>query len=211
MVCAKRSLHGSDVSRIIVACVMAELLNLLCKWLLCDVAHVPLFMDTIGSVAITFYAGLLPGVFVALGLNVLQVLFIAAVTGSPVYPWEMAYALCGVAIVCVTWAFSRTKANFRMGRVIAVLYLVLIALVSAFASSFIGGMIETVNRLFFDGIAYSADQLEHFVRALLGENLGLLASCVIARIPVTVLDRVFCTFAGFGVYWLVCHSEGKRP
>ena len=27
----------------------------------------------------------------------------------------------------------------------------------------------------------------------------------------TVLDRVFCTFAGFGVYWLVCHSEGKRP
>jgi hypothetical protein len=122
----------------------------------------------------------------------------------------MIYALCGMAIVLTTWAFSRKKENFRMDRIITTLYLVLIALLSAFASSIIGGMIETFNRIQFEGVAYDAKLLEQFVRALLGEDLGLYASCVMARIPVTVLDRLICTFAGFGVYKLVLRIEERN-
>lgn len=72
---------------------------------------------------------------------------------------------------------------------------------SAFASSVVGGIIETGNRLHFGNLAYSS-VLEHFVRAFLGENIGILASCIIVRIPVTVLDRIICTFAGYGIYML---------
>ncbi len=195
--------HQKDTPlRLILACVLAELLNLLCVWFFCDQLHVHLFLDTVGTVAITFYAGLVPGLIVAVMFNVIRVFMIAIATKSPVYPWDMIYALCGIAIVLATWACSRKKENFRMGTVITILHLVLIALVSAFASSIIGGTIETFNRIMFQGRAYDSKPLEQMVHTLLRENLGLFASCIMARIPVTMLDRFICTFAGFGLYRL---------
>ena len=188
--------------RITLACILAELLNLLCVWFFCDQLHAHLFLDTVGTVAVTFYAGLVPGLIVAVMFNIMRVLMLAIVTKSPVYPWDMIYALCGIAIVLTTWSCSRKKENFCMDTGITLLHLVLIALVSAFASSIIGGIIESFNRIMFQGKAYDARPLEQMVHALLGENLGLFASCIMARIPVTVLDRFICTFAGFGLYRL---------
>lgn len=197
----------SKLLRIGIAFILAELLNLACKVLFCNVAHIPLFIDTIGTVAVTFYAGLLPGILTAATFNILWVIIIAAISNNPIYPWDMIYAVCGIVIVVITWLFSRKKSNFNISRLITVLYLVLIALVSAFASSVVGGIIESANRIHFGSLAYSS-VLEQFVRAFLGENIGIFASCIIARVPVTVLDRMICTFAGFFVYRLCC-SKGQ--
>ncbi len=196
----KKSL-GSRALRFSIIVLVGEAMNLLFHFLLADAAHIALWFDTIGTVAVTFYAGLVPGVVVAALYNVLCVIILAVASKSPIYPWDMIYALCGIAITVTTWLFARKKENFRMSRLITTLYLVLIALVSAFASSVAGGIIETVNRLHFGNLAYSS-VLEQFVRAFLGENIGILASCIIVRIPVTVLDRLICTFAGFGIYKL---------
>jgi len=197
---------GSRLLRFSIIFLVGEAMNLLFRFLLVDVAHIALWFDTIGTVAVTFYAGLVPGIVVAASYNIICVIILAVVSKSPIYPWDMIYALCGIAITVMTWLFARKKENFRMGRMIATLYLVLIALVSAFASSIVGGIIESVNRIQFGNLAYSS-VLEQFVRAFLGENIGILTSCILVRIPVTVLDRLICTFAGFGIYKLFSRKK----
>ena len=187
----------------LLACVIGEVVNLAGAHLLLllEPLRIPLFLDTIGTVAVTFYAGLLPGIIVALLFNVIRTIQIALVNGTEIYPWEMLYMLCGATIAAVTWAFARRKENFCINRQITILYLVLIALLSAFASSVVGGLVETVNRIFFDGI-HNRFLTEYFVRAFMGENMGMFVSCVLARIPMTLMDRVICTFAGYGLYAL---------
>ncbi len=190
----------NKIFRFVVVCLIGELLNFLFA-LLAKTLTIPLFLDTVGSVAVVFYAGLLPGLIVAVCYNVLWILISTLVSHVPLYPWDMLYALCGMVIVLTTWLFARKKENFRISWLITTLFLVLIAFASAFASSFVGGMIESVNRFYFGNLAYDSI-LYHFVKAFLGENLGLVASCILARIPVTVVDRFVCTFAGFGIYLL---------
>ena len=192
---------------LILFCIAAEAINCLGVIIFTKTMHLPLFFDTIGTVVVVFFAGLVPGVLVALFFNILWVLLTAAVSGMPVYPWDMMYALCGIAITIVTWLFARKKDNFRISRLITILYLVLIALVSAFASSFMGGIIEGINRIRFANPVYESAILDNFVRAFLGENMGTFASCVISRIPITVVDRLICTFAGFGIYRLLNSKE----
>lgn len=187
-------------------CIIGELLNLAGAHalLLLNSTRIPLFLDTIGTVAVTFYAGLIPGIIVALLFNIIRTLQVAVLNGTQVYPWEMLYMLCGAAIAAVTWAFARKRENFRISKTITFLYLLLIAFVSAFASSVVGGLVETVNRILFGGVQ-NKSLTEYFVRAFMGENLGLFVSCVIARIPMTVMDRVICTFAGYVLYRIAKH------
>lgn len=148
----------SKLLRITILCLAAEVLNFACVLLFRDLLHVPLFADTVCTVAITFLAGLIPGLVVAVLFNILRTLQLALVSGGDLYPWDMLYALCGLAIVFCTWAFAKKKENFQIRGIVPILYLVLIALLSAFSSSI---------------------------------------SCIIARIPMSVLDRLVCTFAGF--------------
>jgi len=53
------------VSRIIFFSIIAQFINLTGIFLIGDILHLPLFMDTIGTVFIVFYAGLLPGLITA--------------------------------------------------------------------------------------------------------------------------------------------------
>lgn len=192
------------------ACMCAEALNFLCVLLFCTIAHIPLFLDTIGTVAITFYAGLIPGLIVAILYNVLWVVVTAAMAGNAVYIMDMVYALCGIAIVISTWFFARKKQNFSINSFTTFLYLILIAIVSAIASSIIGGIIETTNRVVFDGASYKTSVLDPLIHLLLGEKLKTFIACVIARIPITSVDRLICTFAGFSVYKLITLNEESQ-
>ncbi len=204
-----RFLHRSiPLWHILLACALAEALNLFGIVVFFYKLHIPLFLDTIGTVAVTFYAGLLPGLTVALLHNIVWTLIQSLVTGSAIYPWEMLYSLCGMTIAFITWFFSRKKSNFSFSFAVTALYIVLIAIVSAFASSLLGGFIEFVNRILFNGLAYKS-ATEHFVSAFLGQHFGIFVSCVLARIPMTMFDRIVCTFAGYAVY-KICDSYDSK-
>lgn len=182
----------------ILFCVIAQIINLAAAYIFGDMLHVPLFLDTIGTVAVVFYAGLVPALFVAGFYNVFRVLLMVAM-GNPAYPWDMMYSLCGLAIVFCTWGFIYKNSNFRGGTILTVLYLLLIVLVSSFASSLIGAGIETSQRIIFHNQIYS-NPVTLFVQAFLDGNFGLFLACFITRIPITVLDRLICTFAGWLLY-----------
>ena len=193
------------VSRIIFFSIIAQFINLTGIFLMGDILHLPLFMDTIGTVFIVFYAGLVPGMMVGISYNILR-FFLMMILGNPVYPWEIMYCLCGAAIAFFTCFFYWRNQNFYLSRTLTILYLVLISLVTAFASSIIGGSIEAVQRICFDNQIYE-NPVRNFVTAFLGQHFGLFVACIFSRIPITVLDRLICTFLGAALYHIVKKAE----
>lgn len=168
--------------------------------------RLPVFLDTVFTVAITFYTGLIPGLIVAAAYNPLIKLLIYIISHEYNGIYSIFYALCGMLIVVVTWLFSRKKDDFLYSRKVTFLYLLVISFASAFASSFCGAFLDTVIRPFYDTpeltsseTFFQNDPLSYLFSRL---GFGAFLSFLLPRIPITVLDRIICTFAGFGVYKL---------
>lgn len=172
---------------------------------------IPLYLDTVFTVAITFYAGLVPGLIVAAAYNPLVTLRVFIFSHEYNGAVSMFYAICGMLIVFVTWLFSRNKNEFLFSRKVTILYLLVISLASAFASCFSAAFIDTVIRPFFNSpeLKSGAPLYEKDILSWTFSRYGYGAflSFLLPRIPITVVDRIICTFAGFGVYKLYLRIE----
>ena len=194
-----------EVFRKILICVSAVLLNLLTAYIFTDFLGVPLFFDTIFTVAVTFYLGLVPGLVTAVLYNVMD---------SPTQPFRgydfhlitMAFAICGAAIALVTWVFSRRKEEFKISTTTTILYLTLISLLSAFASTILGGIIDAIKILHFDLSGMYAP-IYRFEKSFLMQKMNIFSACILAQIPISFSDRVITTFAGYGVFLLMEKME----
>lgn len=161
--------------------------------------ELPAFFDTIFSVAITFYAGLVPGIIVAVLSNPLMTVLRCAFYGTEIFYFDFLYSVCGIFIVLATWAISRNKKEFFFSRTVTILYLLIIAFTSSFLSCFSASFLDTFIRpLFNKSSGFSAiDNLATVFQKL---KFNVFLSYLLPRIPLTVLDRLLCTFAGFGIY-----------
>lgn len=186
--------------KIALFCIASIILNLGFSLLFFDVLHIPLFLDTIFTVAIVFYLGLVPGLIVGVLFNIIDTLFNYLARGI-FSPTNICFALCGAAIVLITWAFSRKKDEFQISIPVTILYLLLIALLSSSASIFIGGIIDFVRFSYFD-IPDSMAPIKQFTESFVSQRFSLFASCILAQIPISITDRLITTFAGYGVYKL---------
>ena len=186
--------------KIALFCFVSIFLNLGVSLLFFDVLHIPLFLDTIFTVAIVFYLGLVPGLIVGLLFNIIDTLFNYLARGI-VSPTNICFSLCGAAIALVTWAFARKKDEFQISIPVTILYLLLIALLSSSASIFIGGIIDFVRFSYFD-IPDSMAPIKQFTESFVSQRFSLFASCILAQIPISITDRLITTFAGYGVYKL---------
>lgn len=186
--------------KIALFCIASIILNLGVSLLFFDVLHIPLFLDTIFTVAIVFYLGLVPGLIVGVLFNIIDTLFNYLARGI-VSPTNICFSLCGAAIALVTWAFARKKDEFQISIPVTILYLLLIALLSSSASIFIGGIIDFVRFSYFD-IPDSMAPIKQFTESFVSQRFSLFASCILAQIPISITDRLITTFAGYGVYKL---------
>ena len=181
-------------------------LNLGTSLLVFDVFHIPLFLDTIFTVAIVFYLGLIPGLLVGFFYNFIDVLFNYLVRGI-FSPTNVFFSLCGVAITLVTWAFARRKEEFKISPMVTILYLLLISVLSSFVSIFIGGTIDFIRFTYLE-IPDSMAPIRQFTEGFLSQRFSLFASCILGQIPISITDRLIATFAGFGVYKLLIKFFG---
>ncbi len=166
-----------------------------------------IFLDTVFTVAITFYCGLVPGLVVAATYNPIMTVLrslLAGGTGTAsggIFYYDFLYALCGIFIVIVTWAFSRNKKEFYFSKSVTLLYLLIIAFLSAFISSFAASALDAfVRPLFKTHSDFSA--VDYFALAFQKMKFNAFLSYLLPRIPITILDRLISTFAGFGIYRL---------
>ncbi|MCR5219331.1 MAG: hypothetical protein K6D58_11745 [Treponema sp.] len=188
-------------------CAVAEFLNFLSVFIFYETLHLPLFMDTIFTVAVVFYAGLVPGLIVAAGYNIFDS-FIAVLYGYPFSAFTMLFSLCGISIAFITWLFARNKSEFKISPAITFLYLLLIVFITSFCSVFISGIIDYYKYMYFN-LPDMVAPVKNFTMSFLSQKFSLFASCILGQVPVSFSDRFITTFAGFGVYKLAVRFFGE--
>ncbi len=194
--------------KIVLLTLAALLLNVLFSYTASKL-NLIIFLDSVFSVALTFYAGLIPGLIVAFALNPIMTVIFCAEIGIPFLYYDNLYNICGMLIILITWLISRNKADFRYSPLFTVLYLLLIAFTSAIASCFCASLLDTFIRPLF-GQPSGFGITDTFSSSFQNLNLGSFLSYLLPRIPITVLDRLVCTFAGFGVYYLFEKKTAPR-
>ena len=194
--------------KIPVFCLVAIIGNLTTSFLAYRL-NLPCFLDTEFSVAITFYFGLIPGLVVAACFNPLMIVLLCTYTGTPFSTYDCLYAICGMLIVLATWLFSRNKKEFLYSRSITFLYLLIIVAASSVFSFTSASLLDTfILPLFQSSTGFSA--FDNFSEVLREFKMGTFFSYLVPRIPLTVLDRLFCTFAGYGIYRLLIKYDASQ-
>lgn len=181
------------------ALILASLLGNLTTFIFSAMLELPTFFDTIFTVAITFYAGLVPGIIVAALTNPLMTVLRCVIYGTEIFYFDFLYSVCGIFIVLTIWTISLNKKEFFFSRAVTVLYLLVIAFASSFLSCFSASFLDTFIRpLFNKSSGFSA--IDNLATAFQKLKFNVFLSYLLPRIPLTVLDRILCTFAGFGIY-----------
>lgn len=194
--------------RTLLICLFAEVLNFFTAFLLYDTLHIPLFFDTIFTVAVTFYCGLVPGLCVGAFYNVISTLTLP-LRGYTFDPYAFLFGICGMLVAFATWIFARRKEEFRISAGVTVLYLGLIAMFSSALAVLSSGIIDYVRFT----LAELPDRLapvKNFTDSFVSLNFSLLASCFLAQIPISITDRLVSTFAGYGAYRIAVKFLGEE-
>ena len=181
---------------------LAALALNIATFLLVTYLRLPVFMDTIFTVALVFYAGLVPALIVAALYNPIMTILLCVIYGTEIFYFDSLYAICGILIVFSTWIFSRNKKEFFFSHTVTVLYLLIIAFVSAFLTSFSASALNTFIRPLFGNLSrFSA--IDDFYIAFQNLKFGTFLSYLLPRIPIIVLDRLISTFLGYGIYRVI--------
>ncbi|GEM_PF-1139330 len=159
-----------------------------------DTLDLPLFLDTIFMTATLFLFGPVAAFFeylVYMGISCIRM----KVSYGSVHMIYL-YSVSALTIILITWLFIRRKDSFKKSVNRTFLILVSTAIFSGLACSIVSGFVNSF--IYFkneNDLAY-----DRVIFAFNGEQFGFLASAILGRIPVTILDRIITTFAAFGIF-----------
>ncbi|WP_461256130.1 hypothetical protein [Treponema sp. R80B11-R83G3] len=203
--------------KIIVLCIVSAVCNVALSHFVLNVARLPLYLDTIFTVAVCFSAslpaGLLTGALYFLFSSFVSMYFFNlslsnVITGCFMYICIIVEAL----LVCFLHGKMKKREepflqhpSLELFIDITPLLLGLVAL-DCIAISVTGGIIDyTITSFSMPRLLYPEDS---FKIGLLRNNVPLLATAILSRIPINIVDRFIAIFGGYGVSllyrkWLV--------
>jgi len=195
-------------SKIAVLCVISAFGNILGS-LLHTKTGIPLYIDTIFNAAICFSAGLVPALITAtLVYPVMDFLVNRYILVLPVELgfFSNIWVICMIVEILLVWLFykkmKKSEAVFLEDPClhtfidVAVLLLAL-AVLDCVVISVTGGIIDYA--LTVSSMPRSFSPEDYIKLALLRNNMPLLATAVLSRIPINIVDRFFVMFGGYGV------------
>ena len=208
--------------KIFVICVVSSVLNNLTCTFILEVARLPLYLDTVFTAAVCFSLGLWPGIFTGVFLGFANAYVRHIIILGESYPSFLAgrvFLLCTLAEVLVIcffykkWIKSRetsflAKPSLHSFIGMAPLLLTLAAL-ACIVVSLTGGIIGfIISQLAVPRPEWPEDT---FMLGLLRNNVPVLASAILSRIPINIVDRFFVVFGGYGIAllyrkWLAAKS-----
>jgi hypothetical protein len=179
-----------------------------------EILELPLFLDTVFTLTVTFAAGLVPGILTA-ALTTLAI-------GLWRYPFLgiYLYVLCSIAAAWLVWAFrdkiiftfpSRRSSEFQFSVVSCVSVLVCLSVLMCLLMSVTGGLISYVNIELLQNPESSGSPETPFYWGLILNGFSVLPASILARIPVNILDRFISVFAGYGTAFAVKKFAAKNP
>lgn len=190
---------------ICISVILAGILDFATATLFQTVLHIPLFFDMTFAMAILFTYGVLPSILTYVVNVICGCLKLVILYGKNDYVYL--FTISALTIILITWAFVRKKENLKKGVNLTFLYILSAAVCSALACSVVSGIIS----YFTFSLNVESGPFDKIIFAFSGEQMGVLASCIVGRIPITILDRIITTFTGFGIHYAIARwSRGNQ-
>jgi len=210
-------MKGVQLWKILVLCIVSAVCNEALLHFVLNVARLPLYMDTVFTIAMCFSAGLFAG-FLTGALFCLCSSFVSIY----ILGYSFSNVLTGyffyICIIVEVWlvCFLHGKMKKKEGIFLenpslqlfigfAPLLLGLVAL-DCIALSITGGIIDfSITSFSMPKFPYPEDT---FKLGLLRNNVPLLATAILSRIPINIVDRFIAICGGYGISllfrkWLV--------
>jgi hypothetical protein len=209
---------GGKIGILLLLCLLAMAANTALSQLIQSKLHLPLFLDTLFNAAITFSAGLLPGI----ATTILPFVFFALRQQPPELNF---FVLCSIAEVFLIWIFHRRLKKSRTGSrapspaaepalysfIVAASSLLILALLDCAMISILGGAIDTAVFTLFSQTKLHFSPEGTFRLGLLRNGVPLLWANILSRFPINLVDRFIVVFGGYGVSLLIGKIYRRQP
>ena len=175
--------------KITLLCLLAVAANFFLSTLSVHVIRIPLYLDTVFSVAMCFGAGLIPGLVTALFSSTLF-----GIRDGGFTP----FIICSIAEVLIVWRLKPAGGLQTRGPFISLLGGLLLLYISAFiAVSVLGGLVDFFYHSVFSVEKFYFSPEDTVKISLLRSGIPILAMNILSRIPVNVVDRFIVIFGGY--------------
>ena len=193
---------------LLVVCLAGAALNIGLNRL-CMLANIPLYLDTVFTIAVTLMGGLFFGSLCGALTNLIHhsVWF---------WGWEgYLFTLCNIATACITWLFIRIfprelrlfaetdktappvqSLNKGMDRMIV---LILLSFALCIAMSVLGGFLTALILSLSPAHAGERGLSVLLSTTLFNSNLPLVLVEILSRIPINIIDRLISAFGGYAI------------
>ncbi|MDZ7792211.1 MAG: hypothetical protein U5P10_00550 [Spirochaetia bacterium] len=168
---------------IVLAAVLLGVFNAFLGYANAHVFHLPLFLDTIGTLVSVSLFGLIPGLITALVTHLTPDLFPFMADDY------MFWVFCNFASAITLWLFIRT------GRFLRVLYVLLVTVVVSLVNALVGSAVAV---FFFSGI--TDHPVDYMMTGFISIGRGLFSAAFWARIPVNLIDKGIAVLIAFLLY-----------
>ena len=195
--------------KILVICIASAMGNWLLSHLVFTAAGLPLYLDTVFTAAVCFSLGLIPGLLTGpvLGLITTLIRYHFVLGQIELAGASALFTLCIAAEVVLICLFYKkflvkeeapflAKPSLQTFIAMTPLLLSLVAL-ACIVVSVTGGIIDfTLTQYSTPRPIFPEDT---FKLGLLRNNVPVLASAILSRFPINIVDRFFVIFGGYGI------------
>jgi len=211
-------MKGVQLRKIFALCAVSVLGNAALCLVVTKFARLPLYMDTVFTVAACFSAGLAAGILTGVLSNICISLVFMYVLGLSFSMVKAGYVftVCIIVEVLLVCFFHkkmmRREKAFIQQRpqksfIDAAPWLFALVALDCVAMSVTGGIIDfIITSLSMPRYSFPEDT---FKLGLLRNNVPLLVTAVLSRIPINIVDRFIAIFGGYGISLLFKKWPGK--
>ncbi|WP_461255082.1 hypothetical protein [Treponema sp. R80B11-R83G3] len=204
----KPAVKTASIWKIALLCLVSGLLNTLISYFINGVCGLPLYLDTLFTVAVYFSVGLFPALITAFLLHVFTAFEYTWLINLDVQAvwWSYPFVLCVIFEILLIFFFRHKikplDTAFRKDPTLYAFFnlaplLMLIVVLDCILISVTGGIIDYILTLLqAPKVFYPEDS---FKIGLLRNNAPLLASAILSRVPINIVDRFIAIFGGYGV------------
>ena len=181
-----------------IICIAINFLFIILLYLL----HIPLWLDTVGTVAVTFLFGWIPGLVCAFSTTLLD-----SIIGNYFLQLPMLYVLCSFSAVLISYLFRKLIFNTDL-TIARISYLLILAILMCTIISILGGLIDSFCIAFSSYKSDSPVAADYFKPNFIKLGLPMLGTNILARFPVNIADRLLTSFIAYGL--AVCYKKIEK-
>jgi len=215
-------MNRTKLLKIAVLCVVSAIGNVLGSYLHTKTG-IPLYLNTIFNAAMCFCAGLVAGIITgALLFPIMEYWLNVIIRGPSLGFLGNVWVICIVVEILLVWFFykkmKKREAVFLENPCLHTFIgvgaqLLVLAVIDCVVISVTGGIIDYVLSYFSMPRTFSPE--DNLKLGLLRNNMPLLVTAVLSRIPINIVDRFIVIFGGYGISllyrkWLNIENENHN-